>query len=102
MNPCPKFEEDVGPAHKCPDCKLNIHPFCGTPIGEEGYGQAIRCDLCSKKGESVVKSLQVKRRKKTTNYDEISAEEKSFTEKKNFLASNRILIKRFLSQSSGN
>ena len=26
-----------------------MHPFCGRPIGEEGYGQPIRCRFCDNK-----------------------------------------------------
>ena len=34
------------PAHKCPGCRANMHPWCGVAFGEEGYGQAIQCPPC--------------------------------------------------------
>ena len=35
-------------SHKCDECGSNMHPFCGRQIGEEGYGQIIRCRICDK------------------------------------------------------
>lgn len=37
----------TGPAHKCPFCHGTIHLHCGTPVGEEGYGQKAICPNCA-------------------------------------------------------
>ena len=37
---------EVGPIHKCPDCHVHMHIYCGTPVGEEGFGQAVLCPKC--------------------------------------------------------
>ena len=36
----------VGSVHQCDICKCNMHPWCGRKIGEEGFGQPIRCTYC--------------------------------------------------------
>ena len=33
-------------SHKCIICGSNMHPFCRTKIGEDGYGQIICCAIC--------------------------------------------------------
>ena len=38
----------VSNIHTCDVCKHNMHPFCGKPIGEEGFGQKIRCTPCQR------------------------------------------------------
>ena len=38
---CGGCKKPCGPIHRCPGCNVNMHPWCGKPIGEEGYGQAI-------------------------------------------------------------
>jgi hypothetical protein len=48
LAPCGGCGKPVGPVHKCDRCKRNMHTFCGKPIGEEGYGQSIRCSKCDK------------------------------------------------------
>ena len=35
----------VGPVHKCPTCKRNIHPHCGRVLGE-GHGHGVMCPSC--------------------------------------------------------
>ncbi|KAF1787524.1 Zinc finger, RING/FYVE/PHD-type [Phytophthora cactorum] len=45
--PCGGCGEDVGNVHQCSDCNRSMHPFCGTPVGAEGFGQRIRCPDCS-------------------------------------------------------
>jgi hypothetical protein len=46
IGPCGKCGNPVGPVHKCDVCKKNMHTWCGRPLGEEGYGQFIRCPSC--------------------------------------------------------
>ncbi|GMF41526.1 unnamed protein product [Phytophthora fragariaefolia] len=36
----------VGGVHKCPSCHSHMHPFCGRPIGEEGFGLPVLCPRC--------------------------------------------------------
>ena len=36
-----------GHSHQCPKCSCDMHPFCGLPANEEGYGQKIWCRLAS-------------------------------------------------------
>lgn len=38
--------EETGSVHSCPSCRRNMHAFCGTGIGEEGYGQPRLCKRC--------------------------------------------------------
>ena len=45
-NTCRGCGRVAGPAHKCDICGSNMHPFCGRPIGEEGYRQKICCRYC--------------------------------------------------------
>ena len=42
--------------HQCPLCKVNMHPFCGTPVGQEDFGQKIICPACSGRDESEIES----------------------------------------------
>jgi len=44
--PCGGCGKPVGPVHKCDRCFMNMHPFCGRTIGEEGYGSCVRCPKC--------------------------------------------------------
>ena len=46
LSPCGGCGRPVQAVHKCDRCLRSMHPFCGTPIGEEGYGQSIRCPEC--------------------------------------------------------
>ena len=43
---CHVCENEVGDAHECVGCKRPVHSFCGTGIGDEGYGQIIHCKTC--------------------------------------------------------
>ena len=43
---CRGCGQPCGNVHKCDICGSNMHVFCGLPIGEEGYGQKIRCPPC--------------------------------------------------------
>jgi len=36
----------VASSHRCVTCRKGCHPFCGTAIGEEGFGQAVLCPPC--------------------------------------------------------
>jgi hypothetical protein len=51
--PCGGCGEDVGPVHSCPECSANMHPWCGTPQGREGFGQPVLCPSCSAAPKSV-------------------------------------------------
>lgn len=43
----------AGGVHKCDKCGRHMHPFCGEKLGEEGYGQQVRCRRCGgQKGAS--------------------------------------------------
>lgn len=44
---CGGCAEKAGKIYHCPDCGCSMHPFCGTPIGPEGFGQHVRCPSCS-------------------------------------------------------
>ena len=46
MMPCGGCAFGVGGIHACPICTRHMHPFCGTAVGPEGYGQAAMCSLC--------------------------------------------------------
>jgi hypothetical protein len=46
LGTCGKCGGEVGPVHKCDICKHNMHTWCGRPLGDEGYGQFIRCPKC--------------------------------------------------------
>ena len=43
---CAGCKKPVSNIHTCDVCGHNMHVFCGLPIGEEGYGQKIRCVAC--------------------------------------------------------
>ena len=45
---CARCGLPVSNIHTCDVCKHNMHVFCGKPIGEEGYGQKIRCTPCQR------------------------------------------------------
>ena len=45
---CGGCKKPVSNIHTCDICKHNMHVFCGLPIGEEGYGQKIRCEPCQR------------------------------------------------------
>lgn len=42
---------EVGNAHACKKCKKFVHLICGTPEGEEGYGQKVTCKICQEDGK---------------------------------------------------
>ena len=46
LGPCGKCGNLVSHVHKCDICGSFMHPFCGRPLGDEGYGQFIRCPTC--------------------------------------------------------
>ena len=45
---CQGCGKPAGDVHKCDICGSNMHPFCGHGIGDEGFGQKIRCKFCDK------------------------------------------------------
>ena len=46
LTPCGGCKGLVGAIHKCPECNMSMHPFCGKGIGDEGFGQSIICPPC--------------------------------------------------------
>ena len=42
---------EVSGAHKCITCRHPVHIICGRPVGEEGYGQKVKCDKCCDRGK---------------------------------------------------
>lgn len=50
-SPCGGCKEPVGPIHRCPTCACHMHPFCGRPVGEEGFGQPVMCPGCDNKAK---------------------------------------------------
>ena len=66
LTPCPECQVTVGPAHKCDICKRNIHVFCGTPVGEEQFGQSVRCRQCGIVQEMNSCPTTMQRRPRTT------------------------------------
>ena len=46
LAPCGGCSQPVGGVHRCPGCGAHMQSFCGDPVGEEGYGQIIRCPGC--------------------------------------------------------
>lgn len=36
----------MGGVHTCPVCSVHMHPFCGKPVGKEGFGQSVICPKC--------------------------------------------------------
>ena len=53
---CVSCKSETSGAHKCQDCGLHCHVICGTPVGEEGYGQAVVCPKCSSKLRDTAKA----------------------------------------------
>lgn len=49
---CAECSLPVSNIHTCDVCKHNMHIFCGKPIGEESYGQKIRCPSCQRSLDS--------------------------------------------------
>jgi hypothetical protein len=49
LAPCAECGLDTGGIHKCPGCNSNMHGFCGTGVGDEGYGQKRTCKHCAAK-----------------------------------------------------
>ena len=48
---CKVCSTECGDALKCISCDSFVHLICGKPVGgedEEGYGQPVKCLLCSK------------------------------------------------------
>ena len=45
---CGGCGKPVSSIHTCDVCNHNMHVFCGLPIGDEGYGQKIRCPPCQR------------------------------------------------------
>ena len=45
---CGGCKKPVSNIHTCDICKHNMPGFFGLPIGEEGYGQKIRCEPCQR------------------------------------------------------
>jgi len=45
---CECGENAAKSSHACDKCHRKMHAYCGQPIGEEGFGQARRCAVCSK------------------------------------------------------
>ena len=45
-NICGVCQNPAGGAHKCSDCGNIVHLICGKPIGDEGYGQSVKCNKC--------------------------------------------------------
>lgn len=43
---CVWCKRAVGSAHKCTKCDFPCHIICGKPVGEEGYGQEVICNIC--------------------------------------------------------
>ena len=56
VSPCGGCRKDAASVHQCPLCKVNMHPFCGTPVGQEGFGQKIICPACLRRDGSKVES----------------------------------------------
>ena len=48
LKPCGGCGELVSGVHRCSTCNAKMHVFCGTRVGEEGYGQDVICKKCSK------------------------------------------------------
>ncbi|CAB4012202.1 Hypothetical predicted protein, partial [Paramuricea clavata] len=38
--------DEVSGAHKCITCRRSVHVICGVALGNEGYGQAVKCYKC--------------------------------------------------------
>ncbi|KUF81312.1 Lysosomal beta glucosidase [Phytophthora nicotianae] len=41
LAPCGGCGDLVGPIHVCPIGSVHMHPFCGKPVGLEGFGQHV-------------------------------------------------------------
>ncbi|OWZ14310.1 hypothetical protein PHMEG_00012235 [Phytophthora megakarya] len=44
--PCGGCCDPVGNIHSCSVCDVDMHPFCGAPVGKEGFGQPILYPGC--------------------------------------------------------
>ncbi|POM60316.1 LOW QUALITY PROTEIN: hypothetical protein PHPALM_30834 [Phytophthora palmivora] len=44
--PCGRCGQSTGPVHRCPTCSCHMHPFCGRPTVNEGFGQSVICPKC--------------------------------------------------------
>ena len=42
--------DKTGSVHKCDKCGRHMHPWCGQQLGEEGFGQQVRCKGCGGTG----------------------------------------------------
>ncbi|KAF1772367.1 hypothetical protein GQ600_17144 [Phytophthora cactorum] len=45
-SPCGGCGDGVGDVHVCPEYSPHMRPFCGAPVGKEGYGQSVLCPKC--------------------------------------------------------
>lgn len=43
---CVGCGKTAGKNHQCDKCNAYVHVTCGSPIGEEGYNQIVRCHAC--------------------------------------------------------
>jgi hypothetical protein len=48
---------EVSGAHKCITCRRSVHVICGVALGNEGYGQAVKCYKCHETGKILVMSI---------------------------------------------
>ena len=40
------YGHEAGGGHTCHICKYIVHLICGDPIGEDRYGQSVKCKNC--------------------------------------------------------
>ncbi|KAG7380984.1 hypothetical protein PHYBOEH_011231 [Phytophthora boehmeriae] len=74
---CAGCGDEAGRVHVCPDCDRSVHPWCGYPVGEEGYGQPVRCPSCdevSKTGSTAKGSLSGQARQSAGSDEEAKSE----------------------------
>ncbi|KAG6960465.1 hypothetical protein JG687_00008220 [Phytophthora cactorum] len=45
-SPCGGCGDGVGDVHVCPEYSPHMRPFCGAPVGKDGYGQSVLCPKC--------------------------------------------------------
>ncbi|KAF1783196.1 hypothetical protein GQ600_18162 [Phytophthora cactorum] len=68
-SPCGGCGDGVGDVHVCPEYSPHMRPFCGAPVGKEGYGQSVLCPKCESEFGVPTKTsrrLSGKARKATT------------------------------------
>ncbi|ETM31980.1 hypothetical protein L914_20528 [Phytophthora nicotianae] len=76
LAPCGGCGDLIGPIHVSPICSDHMHPLCGKPVGQEGFGQHVVCpDYDSGKPQAVSAPFILKAFALQGNKDAISSKD---------------------------